>query len=94
MQGSNFLLHLERVVGGVEYFVPYMKDYYQAFKHTSVTSGQWKAHLFMYSGRQANAAENLKELEQVDFEEAYISPDLCIRADECSGSTVTVLTSV
>ena len=71
-QGSNFLLHLERTVGGVEQFIPYMKDYYQTFKHTSITSGQWKEHLFEYFGKHANAAEIIKKLGKIDFDEVSL----------------------
>jgi len=71
-QGSNFLLYLERTVGGLEHFLPYMKDYVKTFTNTSITTDQWRDHLFDYFGRQPNGAEYLKKLEQVDWNEVSI----------------------
>ena len=71
-QGSNFLLYLERTVGGLEHFLPYMKDYVKTFTNTSITTGQWRAHLFDYFGRQPNSAEYLKKLGQVDWDEVSV----------------------
>ncbi len=79
-KGSNFLLHLERTVGGLDHFIPYMKDYVKTFNGTSITTDQWRSHLFHYFGRQADSASYLKKLGKVDWD-AWLhgdGPDLCV----------------
>jgi leukotriene-A4 hydrolase len=67
-QGSNFLLHLERTVGGLDVFIPYMRDYVKTFNGTSITTEQWKAHLYHYFGSLKNGEEYLQKLGTVDWE--------------------------
>ncbi|ORY35363.1 peptidase family M1-domain-containing protein [Naematelia encephala] len=79
-KGSNFLLYLERTVGGLEHFVPYMKDYDRTFSGTSITTDQWRAHLFHYFGSQPDGKEYLRKLGKVDWE-AWLHGDgldLCV----------------
>lgn len=47
-KGANLLLHLERTVGGLEVFLPYAYDYVSTFMGRSITTEQWKAHLYAY----------------------------------------------
>ncbi len=54
-QGANFLLHLERTVGGLDHFLPYMKDYVKTFNGYSITTEQWRQHLFHFFGNQLTA---------------------------------------
>ncbi|WOO82539.1 Leucine aminopeptidase 2 [Vanrija pseudolonga] len=79
-KGSNFLLYLERTVGGLEHFLPYMKDYVKTFTNTSITTGQWRDHLFDFFGRQPAGEEYLRKLGQVDFDEWLHGDglDLCV----------------
>lgn len=63
-KGSNFLLHLERVVGGLDVFVPYVKAYFHAFYNRAVSTEQWKEHLFAY---YSGNPEIIAKLEQVDW---------------------------
>ncbi|GMK59104.1 hypothetical protein CspeluHIS016_0701190 [Cutaneotrichosporon spelunceum] len=67
-KGSNFLLYLERTVGGLEHFLPYMKDYVKTFTNTSITTEQWREHLFDYFGKQKDGATYLKQLGTVDWD--------------------------
>ncbi len=67
-QGANFLLYLERTVGGLEHFLPYMKDYVKTFTNTSITTEQWREHLFDYFGKQKDSETYLKKLGQVDWD--------------------------
>ncbi|KAJ1030819.1 hypothetical protein NDA18_002050 [Ustilago nuda] len=64
-KGSNFLLYLEKTVGGLDNFLPYAKSYFHAFYNRSVTTEEWKEHLlkFFEGNAEANAA-----LEKVDWE--------------------------
>ncbi|KAI3623643.1 hypothetical protein CBS14141_003342 [Malassezia furfur] len=64
-KGANFLLHLERVVGGLDVFAPYIKAYFHAFHDRAVSTEQWKAHLLAY---YADNAEVSRRLQQVDFD--------------------------
>ncbi|ORX38697.1 peptidase family M1-domain-containing protein [Kockovaella imperatae] len=79
-KGSNFLLHLERTVGGLDIFLPYLRDYFKTFNHTSITTDQWKEHLFDYFGKQENGSEFQRKLGQVDFDEWIYGSglDLCV----------------
>lgn len=79
-KGSNFLLHLERTVGGLEHFIPYMKDYVKTFTNKSITTEQWRDHLFDWFGKQENAKDYLKKLDTVNWDEWIYGTglDLCI----------------
>jgi len=68
-KGSNLLLHIERLVGGLDVFIPYMKSYEQTFTGTSVTTDQWRSHLFHYFGNLSDGPEMLKKLGQIDWDE-------------------------
>ncbi|KAG8999866.1 hypothetical protein FRB94_005859 [Tulasnella sp. JGI-2019a] len=66
-KGSNFLLYLERLLGGLQVFLPYLKDYVQTFRGKSIRTDDWKEHLFKYF--EANGGkEKLDILNTVDFE--------------------------
>lgn len=79
-KGSNFLLHLERTVGGLDHFIPYMKDYVKTFTNKSITTEQWRKHLFDWFGKQENGEEYLKKLDKVNWDEWIHGTglDLCI----------------
>ncbi|KAF8139623.1 peptidase family M1-domain-containing protein [Boletus edulis] len=47
-KGANFLLHLERALGGLDVFLPYVKHYVQRFMGQSITTQQWKDDLVAY----------------------------------------------
>ena len=72
-KGSNFLLHLERTVGGLDHFIPYMKDYVKTFDGTSITTDQWRSHLFHFFGSQPDSASYIRKLGRVDWDEVSVS---------------------
>ncbi|CAE7143150.1 unnamed protein product, partial [Rhizoctonia solani] len=47
-KGSNFLLYLERLLGGLDVFLPYARDYVNTFRGRSIRTDEWKTHLFDY----------------------------------------------
>jgi len=65
-KGANFLLHLERTLGGTDVFLPYVYDYVSTFTGKSITTEQWKEHLYDYF-RKHNQ-EKVKALDTVDFQ--------------------------
>ncbi|KAF9014887.1 peptidase family M1-domain-containing protein [Cyathus striatus] len=65
-KGANFLLYLERILGGLEEFLPYVKDYVGTFMGQSITTGQWKDHLYEYY-KTHGSPENIKALDDVDW---------------------------
>ncbi|WWD02391.1 leukotriene A-4 hydrolase/aminopeptidase [Kwoniella europaea PYCC6329] len=79
-KGANFLLYLERTLGGLENFIPYMKDYVRTFEGTSITTDQWREHLFHYFKQHQDAEELTRRLGKVDWDEWLhgSGPDLCV----------------
>ncbi|KAJ7116299.1 hypothetical protein C8R44DRAFT_832437 [Mycena epipterygia] len=65
-KGSNFILHLERTLGGLDVFLPYVKDYVQTFIGKSITTQQWKAHLYEYYTKNGGP-EKIKLLDSIDW---------------------------
>ncbi|KAF8202833.1 hypothetical protein BJ912DRAFT_1018714 [Pholiota molesta] len=66
-KGANFILHLERTLGGLDVFLPYVKDYVETFIGQSITTAQWKEHLFSYWEKHGGP-EKIKALNTVDFD--------------------------
>jgi leukotriene-A4 hydrolase len=66
-KGSNFLLYLERKLGGLDVFLPYARDYVHTFRGRSIRTDEWKAHLFSYFGKHGGD-EKLKLLNSVDWQ--------------------------
>ncbi|RPD67705.1 zincin, partial [Lentinus tigrinus ALCF2SS1-7] len=60
-KGANFLLRLERMLGGLDVFLPYVYDY-------SITTEQWKAHLYAYFEKHGGE-EKVKALDSVKWNE-------------------------
>ncbi|KAJ7909530.1 peptidase family M1-domain-containing protein [Mycena leptocephala] len=65
-KGSNLILHLEQTLGGLDVFLPYVKDYVNTFIGTSITTEQWKAHLYQYYTKNGGP-EKIKLLDSVDW---------------------------
>ncbi|KII94452.1 hypothetical protein PLICRDRAFT_102250 [Plicaturopsis crispa FD-325 SS-3] len=65
-KGANFLLHLERTLGGLDVFLPYARDYINTFTGKSITTDQWKDHLFAYFEKYAGG-EKMEALHSVDW---------------------------
>ncbi|QRV76953.1 leukotriene-A4 hydrolase [Ceratobasidium sp. AG-Ba] len=66
-KGSNFLLYLERKLGGLDVFLPYAQDYVNTFRGRSIRTGEWKEHLFSYFEKHGGE-EKLKVLNSVDWQ--------------------------
>ncbi|KAJ7020251.1 peptidase family M1-domain-containing protein [Mycena alexandri] len=65
-KGSNLILHIEQTIGGVDVFLPYVKDYVSTFIGKSITTGQWKAHLYEYYTKNGGP-EKVKLLDSIDW---------------------------
>ncbi|KAI3611429.1 leukotriene-a4 hydrolase [Moniliophthora roreri] len=68
--GSHFLMlilrHTEQTLGGLEVFLPYIRDYVETFMGKSITTQQWKEHLYEYY--QKNGGEQkIKALDSIDW---------------------------
>ncbi|KAG1741787.1 peptidase family M1-domain-containing protein [Suillus paluster] len=66
-KGGNFLLHIERTLGGVDVFLPYVKDYVKTFMGKSITTDIWKEHLFGYY-TQFGGDDELEALKSIDWD--------------------------
>ncbi|KAI0324458.1 hypothetical protein GY45DRAFT_1331548 [Cubamyces sp. BRFM 1775] len=67
-KGANFLLHLERMLGGLDEFLPYVYDYVSTFMGKSITTEDWKAHLYAYWEKHGGE-EKIKALNSVKWDE-------------------------
>jgi leukotriene-A4 hydrolase len=56
----------EQTLGGLDVFLPYVKDYVNTFIGTSITTEQWKAHLYQYYTKNGGP-EKIKLLDSVDW---------------------------
>lgn len=68
-RGSNFLLHIERQLGGLDVFRPYIKAYIQEFSGKVVTTDEWRSHLYAFFGSQGNGKEYVKKLDEIKWDE-------------------------
>ncbi|KAG6874151.1 hypothetical protein C0995_005569 [Termitomyces sp. Mi166 len=66
-KGANFILNLERKLGGLEVFLPYVKDYVSTFIGKSITTEQWKEHLYGYWEKNGGT-EKTKILDSIDWD--------------------------
>lgn len=66
-KGASLLLHLERVLGGLYIFKPYILAYVRKFRHQSITTQQWKDHLYSYF-LEHHGQSAVKKLDTVDWE--------------------------
>lgn len=66
-KGANFLLYLEGVLGGLNVFLPYIHDYVSTFMGKSITTFQWKDHLYEYF-KKSGGDEKIKALDSVDWD--------------------------
>jgi len=66
-KGSNFLLYLEQKLGGIDVFLPYIRDYVATFQGKSITTWDWKAHLYAYFEKHGGR-NKLDALNSVDWD--------------------------
>lgn len=60
--GSNLILHLERTVGGLEIFLPFIKSYFKTFYDRSVVTQDFLDHLFAFYSNSSEITEKLKAI--------------------------------
>jgi leukotriene-A4 hydrolase len=63
----------EQKLGGLDVFLPYIRDYVATFQGKSITTWDWKAHLYTYFERHGGR-EKLDALDSVDWD---VSSRLC-----------------
>ena len=56
----------ERTLGGLDVFLPYIRDYVNTFTGKSISAFQWKDHLYDYYKR--NNPEKVKLLDRVNWQ--------------------------
>ncbi|KAJ7430441.1 peptidase family M1-domain-containing protein [Mycena galericulata] len=66
-KGANLILFIEQTLGGLDVFLPYVKDYVQTFMGTSITTQQWKAHLYAYFAEHGGP-EKVALLDGIDWD--------------------------
>lgn len=64
-KGAQLLLHLERTVGGLEIFSPYIKAYLARFSGLAISTDDWLNHLNEY---WSAFPEQKKALDKVDWD--------------------------
>lgn len=57
---------IERTLGGLEVFLPYVKDYVATYQGKSITTEQWKEHLYAY-WKEHGGEEKIKALDGVKW---------------------------
>lgn len=62
-KGSNFILHLERTVGGLGNFLPFIRSHFKTFYDRSLTTEEWKQHLFDFYSGSPEITEKLKAVD-------------------------------
>ncbi|KAJ7454867.1 peptidase family M1-domain-containing protein [Mycena latifolia] len=76
-KGSNLILHLERTLGGLDVFLPYVKDYVNTFIGKSITTEQWKAHLYAYYTANGGS-DKVKALDTIDWDAWFYGEGLTL----------------
>ncbi|TIB14478.1 hypothetical protein E3P92_01911 [Wallemia ichthyophaga] len=67
-KGANFLYYLEKTVGGLDVFLPFVRSYVQTFKGKSIATADFHTHLFDFFSGDKAATE---QLDKVDFDAWY-----------------------
>ncbi|KAI5118514.1 hypothetical protein M0805_007683 [Coniferiporia weirii] len=65
-KGANLILHLERILGGLDVFLPYVRDYVNTFMGKSINTSIWKDHLYGYWKKHGDEFQ-IKALDSVDW---------------------------
>lgn len=58
---------VERTLGGLDVFLPYVRNYVNTFMGKSITTDQWKDHLYAYFEKNGGE-EKVKALNTVDWQ--------------------------
>lgn len=62
-----FLYYLEKLVGGTEEFLPYVRDYVKTYRGKSLDTEDWKRHFLQYWQTHNKDIYQLI-MDKVDFE--------------------------
>ena len=77
----------EQKLGGIDVFLPYIRDYVATFQGKSITTWDWKAHLYAYFEKHGGR-NKLDALNSVDWDVSsrfsFFRPPRWL-ADPCSG---------
>jgi len=65
------------VLGGLDAFLPYIRDYVQTFTGRSITTWDWKAHLLAYYEKNGTAAQ-VAALNKVDWDAWFYGEGLSL----------------
>ena len=57
---------IERTVGGLDVFLPYIRDYVETFSGKSIDTQQWKHHLYEYF-KKHGGEDRIKALDCIDW---------------------------
>ena len=57
---------LERTIGGLDVFLPYIRNYVETFSGKSITTQQWKDHLYGYF-QEHGGEEKVRALDTIDW---------------------------
>jgi hypothetical protein len=66
----------EKTLGGLDVFLPYIRDYVSTFQGRSITTWDWKAHLYAYF-ESHGGQEKLDALNRVDWDVSPSSGRIC-----------------
>ena len=58
---------LERLLGGLDVFLPYVRDYVNTFMGKSINTDIWKEHLYDY-WRKHGGESKVKALDSIDWD--------------------------
>ncbi|KAF8308712.1 zincin, partial [Clavulina sp. PMI_390] len=86
-KGGNFLLYLERLLGGLDVFLPYAQDYVRTFRGKSIRTAEWKAHLYEYFQKH-HGEEKIKLLDSVDWNAWFYGEGLSMPVEPLYDTTL------
>lgn len=64
----------ERTLGGINVIIPYIKDYVKTYMGHSITTTQWKDHLYSFFAGQE---DKIKALDSIDWEVSVVGVYWC-----------------
>ncbi|KAL5518474.1 LAP2 [Sanghuangporus vaninii] len=76
-KGANFLLYLERLLGGLDVFLPYVRDYVNTFMGQSINTDIWKEHLYSY-WRNSGDGSKVSLLDNIDWDAWFFGEGLTL----------------
>ncbi|KAJ2846448.1 Leucyl aminopeptidase yscIV [Coemansia brasiliensis] len=73
-KGAHLLYYLEQLLGGPSVFEPYMRAYIQAFQGRSISTFDWKSHLFDYFAE--NEPTKIELLNNMEWDKWLTEPGM------------------